>query len=66
MSQPLEELKYPIGQYDPTIEITDAQIKDWISVIEKFPEKLAAAIQDLTLGTHQNGPIDRMVGIIIN
>lgn len=48
MSQPLEELKYPIGQYDPTIEITDAQIQNWISVIEKFPKQIAVAIKDLS------------------
>ncbi len=48
MSQPLEELKYPIGPYDPTIEISDKQIKSWIAVIEKFPEKIAGAIEDLS------------------
>ncbi|MFD1314664.1 YfiT family bacillithiol transferase [Namhaeicola litoreus] len=48
MSQPLEELKYPIGKYDPSVEITNQQIQDWIAVIENFPQKLASAIEDLT------------------
>lgn len=50
----LQQLKYPIGQFECPDTITKKHINDWISVLEKFPIKLEALVKHLTkeqLGT---------------
>ncbi|AKA34145.1 YfiT family bacillithiol transferase [Flagellimonas lutaonensis] len=36
----LEQLRYPIGTYRIPNPITDAHIKEWITVLENLPERL--------------------------
>ncbi len=45
----LENLKYPIGQFVKPIEIIDLDINNWISSIEKFPEKISKVTATLSI-----------------
>ncbi len=44
----LEQLKYPIGQYEIPEDITDAQIAEWIETIERLPQRLKKRVENLT------------------
>lgn len=44
----MEHLKYPIGQVQIPVSITNQHIFDWISDIESFPNKLENLVQNLT------------------
>jgi len=44
----LEHLKYPIGKPDIPADISSEQIKDWITILEEFPQKLKALVLHLT------------------
>ena len=41
----LEQLRYPIGKYEVPDVITTAQISEWISVLERLPERLALMVR---------------------
>ncbi|MBT8303723.1 MAG: putative metal-dependent hydrolase [Bacteroidia bacterium] len=43
----LEELRYPIGRFQAPDNITNKNIKDWIIVLEQFPEKLSKLVSNL-------------------
>jgi len=43
----LEELRYPIGRFQAPDNITDKNIKDWITVLEQFPDKLSKLVSKL-------------------
>ncbi|RZV58568.1 MAG: putative metal-dependent hydrolase [Flavobacteriaceae bacterium] len=43
----LEELRYPIGRFQAPDNITNKNIKDWITVLEQFPEKLSKLVSNL-------------------
>jgi hypothetical protein len=43
----LEELKYPIGKYNPPQEINAAQISSWIDDLSSFPAEIEAITVDL-------------------
>ena len=43
-----ENLRYPIGKYQPPAIITDSQIRKWINQLEEFPMRLRAAVMGLT------------------
>lgn len=44
----LETLKYPIGQANIPEVITKKNIKDWISVLERFPHELEFLVRELS------------------
>ena len=44
----LERLKYPIGQFECPINISEAQIESWISILEHFPTRLENLVKDLS------------------
>jgi len=44
--QDLEQLKYPIGKYEPTKTITETQLKEWIEQLSILPQEIA----DVTAG----------------
>lgn len=44
----LEELKFPIGKYQPPSEINEDLISDWISVLEKLPSDLRGLVETLS------------------
>ena len=50
----LEKLKFPIGPFQCPAKITETHIKEWISVLEHFPnriEKLVASLNNAQLDT---------------
>ncbi|WP_452229476.1 MULTISPECIES: YfiT family bacillithiol transferase [unclassified Lacinutrix] len=54
MKDPLQSLKFPIGAFSCPEEITTQHIKEWIAVLEDFPnrlEKLVAPLNDEQLDT---------------
>lgn len=44
----LEELKFPIGKYEPPLEIDQATVSEWISVLEKLPAELRETVENLS------------------
>lgn len=44
----LEELKFPIGKYQPPSEINEDLISDWIGVLEKLPSDLQGLVETLS------------------
>ncbi len=45
--QDLEQLKYPIGKYNPPSIITFSQIEDWIADLAQFPTNLVEITRGL-------------------
>ena len=43
----LEKLRFPIGRFKPTRDISPDLIKEWVSTIEELPEKLRTLVSDL-------------------
>ncbi len=48
MTNQLDELRYPIGQFEAPEQYTQEQIDSWIQILEEFPEKLIALVEDLS------------------
>ncbi len=46
--QELQNLKYPIGQFECPTNITSDNIKSWIFILEHFPTRLENLVKDLT------------------
>lgn len=46
-NQELEQLKYPIGQFDCPNTISPQHIESWISILEHFPNRLENLVKDL-------------------
>ena len=46
-TQELELLKYPIGKFNSPETITENHIKDWILVLDQFPKRLEALVENL-------------------
>jgi hypothetical protein len=46
-NQELEQLKYPIGQFDCPNTISPLHIESWISILEHFPKRLQNLVKDL-------------------
>lgn len=44
----LEQLKYPIGQFECPSKITEQHIENWISILDKFPIRFEALVKHLT------------------
>lgn len=44
----LEALKYPIGKYEPPVEITEEVYDEWVDAIESLPEKLKKIVGSLS------------------
>lgn len=44
----LEQLRYPIGQPQIPQKITELHIKEWIAILEEFPEKLRKLVDNLS------------------
>lgn len=44
----LQKLKYPIGQFDCSNNISKEQTESWISILEHFPNRLGNLVKDLT------------------
>jgi len=42
-----KDLRYPIGEFDASIEITNELRKDWIQTINDLPTKIAEAVEGL-------------------
>jgi len=54
MKDTLEQLKYPIGQFECPEEVTQQDVNTWIFVLEHFPdrlEKLVSGLNDKQLDT---------------
>lgn len=54
MTDQLDLLRYPIGQFEAPEVYTDEQLEEWIKVLEEFPaklEKLVSALDDDQLNT---------------
>lgn len=54
-NQELDQLKYPIGQFDCPNNISKQHIESWISILEHFPnrlEHLVKGLNDEQLDTH--------------
>ncbi|MGB0838728.1 MAG: YfiT family bacillithiol transferase [Chitinophagales bacterium] len=47
MTKTLEQLKYPIGQWEAPAQISSKHIETWTASIAAFPQKMAALTQDL-------------------
>lgn len=45
----LENLKFPIGQFEMPKEISAPQLKNWIVEIEQLPEKIQTITEDLSV-----------------
>lgn len=43
-----DDLRYPIGEFDPNIEISPAARSERIMTITELPDKLAEAVEDLS------------------
>ncbi|ULC60599.1 bacillithiol transferase BstA [Flaviramulus sp. BrNp1-15] len=46
--QELQNLKYPIGQFNCPTNISKQHIENWISILEEFPNRLENLVKDLT------------------
>jgi len=44
----LDILKYPVGKYEPPVEITEDLFNQWITTIESLPEKLKKLVGNLS------------------
>ena len=45
MAKSLEELRYPIGRFEPPAEVTAARIEGWIADIEQLPGDLRRVVE---------------------
>lgn len=45
----LENLKFPIGEFEMPQEVSAPQLKNWIIEIQQLPEKLLAITKDLSI-----------------
>ena len=45
----LDQLKYPIGKFVISDRVSDAEIKTWISDIERLPQSLESIVENLYL-----------------
>ena len=43
----LEQLRYPIGKFEKPTNITEAQLQEWISVLESLPQRLENLVKPL-------------------
>lgn len=43
----LEDLRYPIGQFECPKHIGNQQVKDWIRALETFPDRLEATVSGM-------------------
>ena len=48
MTENMADLRYPIGEFEHTGEVTEAQRRLWIDEIEALPEQLREAVNGLT------------------
>ncbi|MDU8885438.1 putative metal-dependent hydrolase [Yeosuana sp. MJ-SS3] len=46
--QELEQLRYPIGRFSLPEAITENEIAQWIDILEQFPSRLYALVENLT------------------
>ncbi|SFZ92893.1 DinB superfamily protein [Flaviramulus basaltis] len=46
--QELQKLKYPIGEFNSTSNISKQNIESWISILEYFPNRLEKLVSGLT------------------
>ena len=44
----LYKLQYPIGQFDCPSQISHSNVKDWISILEYFPQRLESLVINLS------------------
>lgn len=44
----IEQLKYPIGKFEKPTTITNNIVKNWITVISTFPQRLSVEVSNLT------------------
>ncbi len=44
----LEQLKYPIGQFECPNEISKDHIDSWIDILEQFPDRISTLVENLT------------------
>jgi len=44
----LEQLKYPIGQFEHTGKITNEDVQNWINEIAALPKQLQIVVEGLT------------------
>lgn len=44
----IEDLRYPVGKFDSSVEVTPELRREFIQTIAELPEKLTAAVEGLT------------------
>ncbi len=44
----LENLKFPLGKFNPPIVYSTAHLQEWITDISKFPERLSRKVENLS------------------
>lgn len=44
----LQKLRYPVGEYSPKTNISETDIRQYIAVIETFPDKIRNAVRNLS------------------
>jgi hypothetical protein len=44
----IEDLSYPIGKFDSSVEVTPEMRREFIGIIAELPEKISAAVEGLT------------------
>ena len=44
----LDQLRFPIGPFEPPASVSDAQAAAWIDELERFPDALRATVESLT------------------
>ncbi|NQZ45654.1 MAG: putative metal-dependent hydrolase [Flavobacteriaceae bacterium] len=44
----LEQLRYPIGKFEVPTSISDAQLQEWITILEHLPERFEAMVTSLS------------------
>ena len=47
-NEELYKLRFPIGTFQMPNEVTEAQIQEWITIIETLPQRLKATVKDFT------------------
>ncbi|MFM6954361.1 MAG: YfiT family bacillithiol transferase [Sphingobacteriaceae bacterium] len=48
MNQDIEQLKYPLGRYQPSEDISPAQLAAWVEELATFPSHLRAVAEGLS------------------
>lgn len=48
MEEPIDDLRYPIGNFSEPVFINDASLQSWVNDIDAFPERLNTTVKHLS------------------